>query len=73
MLVIILHHRYVSKDMFGNIYVCSMLKSSIIRFDRSGHGSRVVMSIQDGLRDPCATLTGRASNIGFPFASRLNV
>jgi hypothetical protein len=22
--------RYVSKDMFGNIYVCSMLKSSII-------------------------------------------
>jgi hypothetical protein len=40
--------------MFGNIYVCSMLKSSIIRFDRSGHGSSVVMSIQDGLRDPCA-------------------
>jgi hypothetical protein len=36
--------RYVSKDMFGNIYVCSMLKSSIIRFDRSEHSSRVVMS-----------------------------
>lgn len=46
--------RYVSKDMFGNIYVCSMLKSSIIRFDRSGQGSSVVMSIMDGLRDPCA-------------------
>ena len=46
--------RYVSKDMFGNIYVCNMLKSSIIRFDRSGHGSSVVMSMQDGLRDPCA-------------------
>lgn len=46
--------RYVSKDMFGNIYVCSMLKSSIIRFDRSGQGSSVVMSILDGLRDPCA-------------------
>lgn len=46
--------RYVSKDMFGNIYVCSMLKSSIIRFDRSGQGSSVVMSKLDGLRDPCA-------------------
>ncbi|CAG2237997.1 unnamed protein product [Mytilus edulis] len=46
--------RYLSKDMFGNIYVCGMINSNIIRFDRSGQKSRIVMSQSDGLRDPCS-------------------
>lgn len=55
-----LHHsalkgvRYVNHDMFGNIYACSKLTSSIFRFERGGQSGRVMMSEKDGLRSPCA-------------------
>lgn len=46
--------RYLNHDMFGNIYACSKLSSSMVCFDRSGQSSRVIMSSEDGLRSPCA-------------------